>query len=79
MSDWPSEKETPEGSRRRAFSPSFLRTQESRVWTPDQVRGDGLVSANQTTTLAIAMDESELTRSCANSYSRDVLTRRTLR
>jgi len=55
MSIWPSEMENLEDPLLQAFFSSFLRKQESRIWTPDQVRGDGVVLANRTKILAIVI------------------------
>ena len=70
-SNWPSEMANPEGPLRQPFSPSFSRKWESsrtglraghnerRAGTPalppDQVLGDGLVPANRTKKLKIAI------------------------
>jgi hypothetical protein len=55
MSIWPSEWENPNGSPATAFPLSFLRKQESRIWAPDQVRGDGVILPNRKKPLATAI------------------------
>jgi hypothetical protein len=55
ISIWPSEWENPNGSPATARPPSLLRKQESRIWAPDQVRGDGFIVSNRTKLLAISI------------------------
>jgi hypothetical protein len=44
---WPFERENPSVSTVMAPSQSFLRKQESRIWAPDQARGEGFSPVNR--------------------------------
>jgi hypothetical protein len=48
------------------FLPSFLRKQESRIWTLDQVRRDGVTPTNRTKMLA-----SVVSQSVSDQHTRD--------